>query len=391
MPRSMPASTPPAPIASALTRSRRATRLLFAALGIAAGGWGAHVPSVKTRYGLDESSLSLVLLAAALGAVAALFIAGRLVSRFGVRRCAFSSALGLGLSLAAALHAPGWTALLTLMLVLGASMSVFDVAINAEGTVIESLGGRAVMGNLHAFFSVGGMVGAAIASGLFALGVAASLQMALFGAAAPLLSGLAAPRLLAEHPSASQSGLAYRLPLLRGLVWLVGLLTLAGMVAEGAIYDWCVLYLAQELHWPPALAALGFAVFSGAMAAARFGVDRMRMRWPEGRVLGAGAALAGTAMALLLWVANPWFALIGYALVGVGLAPVVPILYTAATRIPGVSRASGIAAVSAIGYAGFMIGPPLIGALAHASSLTAALGVIVLACLMLALFSRRIP
>jgi len=380
-----------APVDDRLTRSRRATRLLFAALGIAAGGWGAHVPSIKTRYGLDESSLSLVLLAAALGAVAALFIAGRLVSRLGVRRCAFVSSLGLGLALAAALHAPGWTALLALMLVLGASMSVFDVAINAEGTVIESLGGRAVMGHLHAFFSVGGMVGAGVASGLFAIGLAAPLQMALFGAAAPLLAGLAAPRLLAEHPTASQTGLGYRLPLLRGLVWLVGLLTLAGMVAEGAIYDWCVLYLAQELRWPPALAALGFAVFSGAMAAARFGVDAMRMRWPEGRVLGAGAALAGVAMALLLWIANPWVALVGYALVGIGLAPVVPILYTAATRIPGVSRASGIAAVSAIGYAGFMIGPPLIGALAHASSLTAALSVIVLACLMLASFSRRIP
>jgi predicted MFS family arabinose efflux permease len=235
------------------------------------------------------------------------------------------------------------------------------------------------------------MVGAGIASGLFAIGLAAPLQMALFGATVPLLTGLAAPRLLAEHPTISQTGLGYRLPLLRGLVWLVGLLTLAGMVAEGAIYDWCVLYLSQELGWPPALAALGFAVFSAAMAAARFGVDAMRMRWPEGRVLGAGAALAGVAMALLLWVANPWFALVGYALVGIGLAPVVPILFTAATRIPGVSRATGIAAVSAIGYAGFMIGPPLIGALAHASSLTAALGVIVLACLMLASFSRRIP
>jgi len=308
-----------------------------------------------------------------------------------VRQCALAAALGLGFALAAALHAPGWSALLALMLVLGASMSVFDVAINAEGTVIESLGGRAVMGHLHAFFSVGGMVGAGIASGLFAIGLVAPLQMALFGAAVPLLAAIAVPRLLAAHPTTSQTGLTYRLPLLRGVVWLVGLLALAGMVAEGAIYDWCVLYLSQELRWPPALAALGFAVFSGAMAAARFGVDRLRMRWLEGQVLGAGAALAAVAMALLLWIANPWVALVGYALVGIGLAPAVPILFTAATRIPGVSRASGIAAVSAIGYAGFMVGPPLIGALAHASSLSAALGVIVLACLLLAVFARRIP
>jgi predicted MFS family arabinose efflux permease len=272
-------------------------------------------------------------------------------------------------------------------------MGLFDVAINTEGSLIESLAARAVMGRLHALFSVGGMLGAGCASALFAAGVSADLQLLLLGAVVVLIAAAMAPRLLPVHPEEATTlgGVAARAPAGHPLIWLLGGLTLAAMLTEGVMYDWSVLYLSQELHWPAALAALGFAVFSGAMALARFGADAVRMRWPEARILAAGSSLAALAMALLLWWANPWFALVGYALVGIGVASAVPILYAAATRIPGVPRARGIAAVSSIGCVGFMLGPPLIGALAKAMSLGAAMGVVVLASLLLALMARHIP
>lgn len=387
----MSAATPATLAPGAPPRSLVATAALFGALGVAAGAWGAHVPSVKARYALDEATLGMLLLAAAVGAVLALFGAGRLVARWGVRRCVEGAGVGLALALAGVLHAPGLPALLPLMLVLGASMSVFDVAINAEGTALEALTGRKVMGRLHALFSAGGMLGAGLAAAMFASGLAAPVQLGLLALAVAAASLSGARRLLDEHPPDPRPGLGQRLTALRGVVWLLGLLTLAGMVAEGAMYDWSVLYLAQELHQMPASAALGFAVFSGAMAVARLGADALRARWPEGRLLAAGGALAALAMAAVLGAGHPAIAFAGFALAGVGLAPAVPILYTAATRIPGVPRASAIAAVSAIGYAGFMIGPPLIGALARATSLSAALGVVVAASAALALFARRIP
>jgi fucose permease len=395
-----PPATPDLAQRRATGRPLAATATLFATLGVAAGAWGAHVPSVKARYGLDEAQLSGLLFAAAAGAVLALFVAGRLVARLGVRRCVQLAGLGLAIALAGALHAPGppgrvglagLPGLVGLMLLLGASMGVFDVAINAEGTALEQLARRKVMARLHALFSVGGMVGAGLAAAMFAARWSAALQMGLLALAVAAGALLAAPGLLDEHPPDEPPAAGQRLPMLRGVVWLLGLLTLAGMVAEGAMYDWSVLYLAQELQQPPATAALGFAVFSGAMAAARFGADAARARWTEGTLLAAGAALAALAMALVLLAGHPALAFVGYALVGIGLAPAVPILYTAATRIPGVPRAAAIAAVSSIGYAGFMIGPPLIGALAKAMSLTAALGVVVLAGALLALFGRRIP
>jgi len=123
----------------------------------------------------------------------------------------------------------------------------------------------------------------------------------------------------------------------------------------------------------------------------RFGGDYLRARYSEQALLRFGGSLAAVAMAVVLLSANAWVALIGFALVGAGLAPVAPILFNAATRVPGVSRAAAIASVTSIGYSGFMVGPPLIGSIATAASLTMALGVLVLAAALLAYGARYVP
>ena len=156
------------------------------------------------------------------------------------------------------------------------------------------------------------------------------------------------------------------------------------------MYDWSVLYLKEEVAMPQALAALGYAAFAGAMALARFGGDALRERYAEQTILRAGATVAALAMAVVLLAANPWIALVGFAVVGAGLAPVAPILFNAATRVPGVSRAAAIASVTSIGYSGFMIGPPLIGTVATATSLTVALGLVVVAAALLAVGARSV-
>ena len=176
----------------------------------------------------------------------------------------------------------------------------------------------------------------------------------------------------------------------RGPLLVIGLLILAGMTAEGAMYDWCVLYLQQELGQPQSQAALGYAVFSASMAASRFAGDALRARYDERTLLRCGAGLAAGAMAVVLLSAHPVVAWVGFALVGAGLAPVAPILFSAATRVPGVSPAAAIASVTSVGYSGFMLWPPLIGALATASSLTWALGVVVVAAALLALGAGRV-
>lgn len=377
-----------------LNRARRATRLQFAVLGVLAGAWGAHIPSIKQHFALDPGQLGLLLLLAGIGAILALGVAGRVVARLGARRTVQAAGLVMALALAGFLQINRLSLVWPLALLFGLGMSLFDVAINTEGSELEHQGGRALMSHLHALFSTGGMLGAACVALLLRAGVAPARQLAAIAAVLAVAAVWGSRGMLAVHPAApgaAGQGAAAHFAWPRGLLLVLGLLVLAGMIAEGVMYDWCVLYLQQELGLPAARAAWGYAAFCGAMALARFGGDALRERVAERRLLAAGAGTAAVAMAAVLLSASPTVAFVGFVLVGAGLAPVAPVLFNAATRVPGVSRAAAIAAVTSIGYSGFLIGPPLIGALAQAVSLTAALWVVVLGAGLLALGTGWVP
>ncbi len=375
---------------AALRRARWATRTLFASLGVMGGIWGAHIPSLKATYALNEGELAMVLFAAALGAVTSLFFAGRVIGRLGTRRAALLTGLVMAVALAVALRWPSVAWLLVANFFFGMTMSVHDVTLNAEGTALERLSGRAIMGNLHGMFSVGAMSGALAAAGMLNQQWAPALQLLVVGGVVATVLLLAQRGMLDAHPASdAREGQAHFVwP--RGLLLLIGLLIFAGMTAEGVMYDWCVLYLKQEVGMSQDVAALGYAAFAGAMAVARFAGDSLRSRFADGVMLRGSATLAAVAMAAVLLSGDPVVSLIGYALVGIGLAPIVPLLFTAASRVPGSSSAAAIAAVSSIGYSGFLVGPPLIGAIAHAASLTSALTVVVIASALLAVGARRV-
>lgn len=375
-------------VPSALRRARWASRSLFAALGVFVGVWGAHIPSVKSHYGLDEATLAGVLLSGALGALGMLLLAGRVVARLGSRHAALFAGLLLSLAFSLMLKMPGQAGLVLLVFSLGAGTSLLDVALNSEAVELELLGGRAIMSNLHAMYSLGGMFGAGLAAALLRAGLVPARQLA--GVAAALAAVLAlGTRGMLGRGSADAEAAHFAWP--RGRLLLIGLLVLAGLTIEGAVSDWGVLYIKQELGLPQAHAALGYAAFAGAMAASRLAGDALRERFAEPVLLAAGACVVAVAMAAVLLIGKPGVALVGFALVGAGLAPVVPILYNAATRVPGLSRAAAIASISSIGYCGFLISPPLIGSLAHVRSLTAALSVVVVMAALLAVGARYVP
>ena len=372
-----------------LDRARWSTRAQFVVLGVVSGTWGAHIPSVKQLYQLNEASLSVCLLAFASGVLFSLFFVGRIVARLSARVCALLGGLLVCAALAFILLAPGFAELLALAFLFGASASLFDVSINTEGSELEHVGKSPIMGNLHGMFSTGGMAGAALAALLLRSGIEPWQQLAAISAVMAVVVTVASFGMLETHSSDDDEKQHFAWP--HGLLLVLGLLILAGMIAEGVMYDWSVLYLKQEIGMPQAQAAVGYAVFSAAMALARFSTDALRQRFNERRLLFVGGCVAATSMALVLLSRNASVAFVGFALVGAGLALVAPVLFSAATRVPGVSRAAAIASVTSIGYAGFMIGPPLIGGLAHASSLSVALGVVVLSAALLAYGSRFVP
>ena len=372
-----------------VSRARRATRIQFLLLGFAVGTWGTHIPSVSDRYSLSDATLSIVLLAVATGTVSALFVAGRVIARIGARNTAAVLGVAMGLSLCLVLEYPGMLALVAAMLLFGASMSLFDVAINTEGSELESLGGRPVMSNLHGMFSVGGMLGAALTFGLLQMHVEPRTQLFAVGGCLAVIALVASRAMLETHTPTDGDVMHFAKP--KGVLLLIGVLVFAGMTAEGVLYDWSVLYLEKDVGMPHARAALGYATFTASMALARFGGDELRARFAERAVLRCSAAVAAVAMAVVLLSMNGWIAFLGLAAAGAGLAPVAPILFNAATRVPGVSRAAAIASVTTIGYSGFLVGPPVIGSIATVSSLSTALWVVVGMAAVVAYGARFVP
>ncbi|SFP64416.1 MFS transporter [Variovorax sp. 770b2] len=369
--------------------TRWASRAQFFSSGFIFATWGVHVPTVKAHYGLDEAQLGLALLAAGAGAMVGLTSAGRWIGRHGPRRIAALSGCVYALLLAGLIAMPGYFALMGLLAAFGLVTSVFDVAINTEAAQLEMQSGTPLMSGMHGMFSLGGMAGAASGSAVLAAGMGAQTHLLLVAAVMVLLVAVSSTRMLPKAVATGNAAGAdhsFRLP--RGPLAVLGVLAALGLIAEGAIYDWSVLYMQQELGSPQKQAALAYAAFSAAMAAARFGGDAMRARFTPVALLRGSGVLAAAAMTLVLSTDLPWLALVGFAGVGVGFANVVPILFGASARVPGVEPASGIASVSAVAYLGFMAGPAVIGLLARASSLTAALYVVVIFAAALAASAR---
>jgi MFS family permease len=162
------------------------------------------------------------------------------------------------------------------------------------------------------------------------------------------------------------------------------------MMAEGSMLDWTAVYLHRILNADASLAALGFSAFSVAMAAGRFAGDRLRQKFGAAALVSLSAALAAAGLIVAVAVPQVLFAIVGFGLCGLGLSNAVPVLYSAAGNLPGGSAGSGVAAVATLGYAGFLVGPPLIGFSAQLVSLGFGLTLVGVGCAVVALLARRV-
>lgn len=381
-------SNPPAAVPSPrrLAAAAWALRVQFFVSGALFATWGVHVPTVKAHYGLGEQALAIAMLASGVGALLALSQAGRVVGRFGPRGVAGLTGVLCATGVSLLILPDVYLGLVGLLMLFGATASLFDVAINAEATEIEHLAGRPLMSGFHAMFSLGGMVGAGVGSLLPMLGWTPQTHLFVACAVGIALILCACVAMLKMQAAGGES---QPLSLPRGVLALIGTLAALGLIAEGAMYDWSVLFMKQERASSASVAALGYASFSLAMALGRFAGDWVRARVAPVPLMVASGTLAAIGMALALLVPQADVALIGFALVGLGLSNVVPVLFSAASKVPGVSAAHGIAAVSSLGYLGMMAGPPLIGMVAEHTSLTAGLGCVVVFALFMAVSAKR--
>ncbi|UXY14340.1 MFS transporter [Chitiniphilus purpureus] len=374
-------------IRSRLAAARVATMLLFLASGASYATWGIHIPTIKARFGLSDAALSVAMFAVAGGAIVTLKPLGAWVARHGSGRASVLGALAFALSLAAIMLIPGFIALLPVLVLFGICNAAYDVAMNAQAATVETAYGKPIMSGFHGMFSLGGMLGAALGGTLVAGGLDPlwhCIGMAVITAAIALGS---ARVLLPDQPAAPAS-VAQRGQAQRWLL-LVGGLAFLGLVGEGAMYDWSTIYMQETVQATPYWVGWGYAVFSAGMALGRFGGDALRARLGAQRLLtwSGWVGLAGILLALAWPATLP--ALLGFTLMGLGAANLVPIFFVAASRLDGVSPAEGIASVARLAYVGMLLGPVLIGGIAHLSSLRLALGVVAVCVASIALVGPR--
>ncbi|NML47097.1 MFS transporter [Ramlibacter sp. G-1-2-2] len=375
-------SAPPA-----LRTAIPALRTQFFVAGALFATWGVHVPNVKLHYGLGERALAIAMMAGGIGSVVALLFAGKLLARQAPQRVIPLMACMAAVAIGSLLLPSAYAWLLVLMLAYGVAAALFDVAMNDEASAIEREAKRHLMSGFHGMFSLGGMVGAGAWSLLARAGVSVLEHLAGAALVLALLALSASPFMLRLQRHGASGGSPLSVP--TGPLLLLGLLAAMGLIAEGAMYDWSVLYVRQDLATPSGTASLAYASFSAAMAAGRFGGDWVRARTAPVTLLRTSGLVAAAGMALALATPTPWIALAGFALVGLGFANVVPVLFSAAAQVPGIAPAHGIAAVSSLGYLGLMAGPPMIGFIAQARSLATGLLVVIVFAVMVSALSRR--
>jgi MFS family permease len=368
-------------------RARSAVTVMFLLNGTVFASWVPHIPAVKARLGINDGQLGLLLLCIAAGSIASLALSGWLVARFGSRAVSVAAAVGLCLALPFPVVSGSLLVVAAALALFGAFNGALDVAMNAQAVEVQRRYGRSIMSAFHGCFSLGGLIGAGLAGLLIKLGVGGlehAIAVALAGLAA---AGGAACWLLPSPPSHAAREPVFVRP--TGVLVPLGVLALFALLIEGAMADWSAVYLADAHGASLDVAATGYAVFSLTMAAGRFGGDRLIDRFGVVSVLRACAVLA-TAGLLLTVVGGQGAALAGFACIGFGMANIVPLLFSAAGRVPGVEPGRALAAVASAGYFGFLVGPPFIGFVAHALSLTAAFGLMAFLCVALALRARLV-
>ncbi|HEY5487995.1 MAG TPA: MFS transporter [Candidatus Limnocylindrales bacterium] len=372
-------------VGPSLRLARASVAAAFVANGVMFGSWAARIPAVKEQAGLDSVHLGFALFAAGIGAILAMPAAGALAGRVGTHAMTSGTLLGCSALMPLLAVAPSFVELFGILLAFGAFQGSMDVCMNTNGLAVERAGGRPILSRLHAAWSIGSF------SGAFLTAVAIQIGLSLLSQFLLLAAGLAVTALVLTRtmlPDVRRGeGPSFRRPPRR--VVALGLLAFAGLMAEGSASDWGGVFVKDSLAGTAQEAAIALAAFAAAMATARLVGDHLAARWGSARVVSWGGAIAAVGLGGAIVVASPIAAIVGLAFMGMGLAAIVPTVFRAGGSQPGISSAVGIAAVSTMGYAGGLAGPPLIGSVAGITGLRIALGGVAALLVLLALTGPR--
>ena len=351
---------------------------MFFVHGFLFASWTAHIPQLKLHLGLSDGRLGLALLGAPIGSVLAIVVAARLLPIVGSRRmvrlallgyCASGPFIGLTGSLGTFFVA---------FLLWGFFQGTLDVSMNTQAISVERFSGRVLMPGFHGSWSTGALIGAVVGAAAVGLGLSLSEQLLVLAAPCLLVVGWMTTRMIPDRRAGGDPERSREMPDGRGgvfqsAVMVLGGIAFAGMLCEGAAADWSAVYLRNSLHAAPAVAGLAYAAFALAMVIVRLSGNRLFTRFAVHRLLSLLAAIGALGFATGLVIARPVSLLVGFAFLGVGLGSVVPMILRAAGAVDNVDTGRAVAAVAGCGWAGYVVGPVVIGEIASTTTLQFAL------------------
>jgi len=351
---------------------RIAALAAFFTNGALMAAWVSRIPTIQIKLNLSEGALGVILFGMSAGALAFLSLAGGLIARFSSRKVTTAGAAAMCLLLPILALAPNQIALFIALFAFGGAMSLMDVAMNDQAVLVERSTGRLLMSSFHAAYSIGGLAGALVSAGMALVpAVTPLIHFSIVTVFFVITTFLFSSHLVPAENEARNKEAVFRLP--ERALWGLGIIAFCSVITEGAMADWSGVYLTRVLKTDAAFAALGYAAFSLAMTIGRVFGDYLTANLKPVNIVRFGGLTAALGLLLGVTTSNPVLALAGFAAVGMGLSNIIPLSFSAAGNLPGISTGAGIAGVATFGYAGLLVGPPFIGLVAENTSLRTAL------------------
>lgn len=348
-------------------RERMSTRLVFFIGGFASAAWAPLIPFAKTRLGLEDGALGLLILFFGIGSLSAMPFAGALAGKRGCQLVLRIAVLVTSLCLPLLALVSNYAGMAAVLFLFGAAIGSLDVVVNIQAVLVERASGRSLMSGFHAGWSVGGFAGA----GLFALLLSQGFEP-VFAAAVVILIvvGLffVSDRGLWNRGTVTGSHERFRVP--HGVVLAVGLLCFVAFLAEGSVLDWGAVFLASDKGLNLSLAGVGYVAFSVVMLVCRIFGDRIVQTLGGFRVLLFGGITAAAGFGVVILASPLWLLLVGFGLIGLGMSNIVPVLMSQAGTQTAMPASQAVSVIGTIAYAGILVGPAAIGGVAHFAGLS---------------------
>jgi len=357
-------------------KSRLSVSYYFFFCGLIFSTWAARIPSIKDHFELNEAQLGGLLFMLPMGSLVALPIAGWLVHRFGSKVITLIAAIAYGLILLLISLAGGIWQLSVLLFFFGFAGDILNISMNTQGLSVQYILNKPILSGLHAQWSIGALAGAVIGGWSMKNNQTTSAHFMLVSISAMVMAGWMFFYMVKDYQHADSGQKLFTWP--GKALLLLGMICFCTAMAEGAMADWSSLYYRQVLQDQSRVSTTGYTAFTFAMAVGRLMGDRLIQILKYRNTLILNGVLISLGLTLALSWQVPVAVICGYALVGLGVSSVIPIVYMIAGKSRTMAPSAALATVSTIGFTGFLIGPPVIGLIAHETSLRFALILVII-------------